>query len=89
MMSPAAMALATITVMLWILWSDSIRKRRPGAILYSLRIALFIIVSGTIVVNMIRYPEVFDTPSRTFSIVAVIVGLVGAGYFFRKMTRRE
>ena len=40
MMSPGLMAIATMTVMLWILWSDTIRARRPSQILYTVRIGL-------------------------------------------------
>ena len=64
MMNPAAMAIAAITVMLWILWSDTIRARRPTPILYALRIALFLIVSGILILNLVRYPDVFAGNAR-------------------------
>jgi hypothetical protein len=89
MISPAAMAIAAITVMLWILWSDTIRARRPAPILYALRIALYLIVSGILVLNLIRYPHVFAGTTRAIVIVAVLVGLLGAGYFTRRLVLRR
>jgi hypothetical protein len=83
------MAIATITVMLWIMWSDTIRARKPSPILYAVRIALFIIVSGVLVLNMVRRPDLFHGGGRTLTIVAVVVGLSGAAYFARRLTRRK
>jgi hypothetical protein len=89
MMNPATMALAAITVMLWILWSDTIRARRPTPILYALRIALYLIVSFILILNMVRYPDVFGGSSRALVIVAVLIGFLGAGYFARRLVRRQ
>ena len=89
MNNPAAMALIAITVMLWILWSDTVRARKPAPILYALRIALYLIVSGILVLNLIRYPHVFGGSSRAFMIAAVVVGLVGAGYFTRRLVLKK
>lgn len=89
MMNPAAMAILAITVMLWILWSDTIRARRPTPILYALRIALYLIVSGILTLNLIRYPDVFAGTTRAVVIVAVLVGLLGAGYFARRLVLRR
>ncbi len=88
-MNPAAMAIAAMTVMLWIMWSDTIRRRRPSPILYALRIALYLVVTGILILNMVRYPEIYSTGARAFSIVAVLVGLVGAGYFGRRLALRR
>ena len=82
------MALAMITVMLWIVWSDTVRQRRPSPILYAVRIALFLIVSLLMLVNLIRYPHIFGAGARALTVVAVILGFVGAGYFIRRLTRR-
>ena len=81
------MAMATITVMLWIMWSDTIRARRPSPILYAVRIALFLIVSGVLVLNMVRRPDLFHGGART--IVAAVIGVGGAVYFARRLTRRQ
>jgi hypothetical protein len=89
MINPNTMSLAAITVMLWIMWSDTIRKRRPSQILYTFRIALFLIVSGIFVLNLVRHPELFAGGSRAIAIAAVLVGLVGAGYFARRLVRRR
>ena len=82
------MALLTMTVMLWILWSDTIRARRPSQILYTIRIGVFLVVSGMMIVNLVRYSKQFSTAEIAISIVAAIVGVVGAGYFARRLTRR-
>ena len=89
MITPGGMAIATITVMLWILWSDTIRTRRPSQILYTVRIALFLIVAGVLTVNMFRYPHLFSGTTRALTIVAVVIGLGGAAYFARKLARRN
>lgn len=87
--TPAAMALATLTVMLWTLWSDTIRQRRPSQILYVVRIALFLVVSGLLIVNLVRRPEHFNGSDRFLTIAAAIVGVVGAGYFARRLVLRK
>ena len=89
MMNPATMAIAAVTVMLWILWSDSVRARRPTPILYALRIALFLIVSGILILNLVRYPNVFAGNARAIVRVAIVVGLFGAGYFARRLVLRR
>ena len=88
MMNPNAMALMAITVMLWIIWSDTIRARRPAPILYAVRIALFLIVTGVLLLNLVRYPELFGGGTRTLTLAAVAIGLLGAGYFGRRLVRR-
>jgi hypothetical protein len=88
MLNPTGMALATLTVMLWILWSDTLRARRPAPILYAVRIALFLVASGIMVLNMVRYPELFRGGTRGLAIAAVMVGIVGAVYFGRRLVRR-
>ncbi|HEY0156559.1 MAG TPA: hypothetical protein VGF28_04625 [Thermoanaerobaculia bacterium] len=89
MINPNAMSLAAITVMLWILWSDTIRNRRPSPILYAFRIAIFLIVSGIFLLNMVRHPDLFAGGSRAITIAAVLVGLVGAGYFARRLVKKR
>ena len=89
MISPAAMAIATITVMLWILWSDTVRSKRPTPVLYAVRIAIYLIVSGILVLNMVRYPNLFAGQVRILAIVAVMIGIFGAGYFARRLVLRR
>ncbi len=88
MMTPAAMAIAAITVMLWILWSDTLRARRPTPVLYVLRIALYLVVSGIMIVNVVRFPRFFGGSTRVLAITAAVVGIVGAAYFGRRLVRR-
>ena len=88
MMTPSAMAIASITVMLWLIWSDTTRAHRPAPILYAIRVALFVIVSGVMVVNLVRYPELFARGARPLAFVVVALGLFGAYYFARKLARR-
>ena len=88
MISPSGLAIACITVMLWLIWSDNVRPHRPQPILYAVRIALFIIVAGVMVVNMVRYPATFAHGARVLAIAAVAVGIFGAYYFARRMARR-
>ena len=89
MISPVGMAIAALTVMLWILWSDSIRARRPSQVLYAVRIALYLIVSGVLILNLVRYPHYFSAAARVVVVVAVLVGLFGAWYFARRLVRKR
>ncbi len=89
MISPAAMAIATITVMLWILWSDTLRAKRPTPVLYAVRIALYLIVSGILILNLVRYPHLFAGQARILVIFAVMIGIFGAGYFARRLVLRR
>jgi hypothetical protein len=75
--------------MLWILWSDTLRARRPSPILYAIRIALYLIVSGILILNMVRYPRYFSGSVRALAIVTVVTGLAGASYFARRLVLRR
>lgn len=88
MISPGGMALAAMTIMLWILWSDSIRARRPSQMLYTVRIGLFLVMSGVLIHNLVRYPDVFAGTARVLAVVAILVGIGGAAYFGRRLVRR-
>jgi phosphatidylserine synthase len=88
MIPPSYMAMAALTVMLWIIWSDTLRKRRPSQGLYAVRIALYLIVTGVLILNRIRYPQYFSRSATAFVVVAVGVGLLGAAYFARRLVRR-
>jgi len=87
MMSPAGMAIAAITVMLWILWSDTIRKSRPSQVLYTMRIALYLVVAGIFILNIFRYPAMFAGFARLLAMVAALVGVLGAAYFARRLVK--
>ena len=88
MISPAYFVIAALTVMLWIVWSDTLRARRPSPVLYAWRIALYLIVSGILILNMVRYPALFSGSARAVAILAAVVGIFGAGYFARRLVTR-
>jgi hypothetical protein len=88
MIPPAGMAIAALTVMLWILWSDSIRARRPSPVLYTIRIALYLIMAAVLVINRFRYPWLFSTAATVLVGLAMLVGVFGALYFGRRLVRR-
>jgi len=89
MIPPIGMAIAAMTVMLWIIWSDILRTRRRMPVLYALRIALFLIVSGIMVLNLVRYPDHFSGGARIFAVLVVLVGIAGAIHFGRKLVLRH
>lgn len=89
MISPVSMVIATITVMLWIIWSDTIRARRPSQILYTVRIGLFLVVTAMLILNLVRYPHLFSNSARVLTIVAVLIGFGGAAYFARRLVLRR
>ena len=68
MIPPAGMAIAALTVMLWILWSDTIRKKRSSQALYAVRVGLYLLVTALLVINRLRYPRLFS-PSATVCII--------------------
>jgi hypothetical protein len=88
MIPPAGMAIAAITVMLWILWSDTLRARKPSPILYAMRVALYLIVAGVLILNMFRYPWLFLGATKVLAIIAAAIGVGGAAYFARRVVRR-
>lgn len=88
MIPPAGMAIASITVMLWILWSDTLRARKPSPVLYAMRVALYLIVAGVLILNMYRYPWLFLGATRVLAVVAVVIGILGAAYFAVRLVRR-
>jgi len=89
MIPPIGMAIAAMTVMLWIIWSDILRTRRPMPMLYALRIALFLIVSGIMILNLVRYPSSFAGGAKIFAVLVVLVGVMGALHFGRKLVLRR
>jgi len=76
--------LLAMTVMLWILWSDTVRPQRSSRIVYLVRMILFLAMIGALYYNLVSYPAAFTTTARVLVGLATIVGLTGAGYFFRR-----
>jgi len=89
MIPPAGMAIAALTVMLWILWSDSVRSRKPTPILYAVRILLYLAMAALLISNRIRYPRMFSTSASVLVVVTALVGVFGAVYFGRRIIRRR
>jgi hypothetical protein len=87
MIPPTGMAIAALTVMLWLIWSDTIRTSRTPGVLYALRVALFVIVAGILVLNRIRYPFYFSSTATVLVVIVALVGAGGAAYFARKLVR--
>jgi hypothetical protein len=54
-----------------------------------MRIALYLIVSGVLILNMVRYPGMYSGASRAMTIATVAVGVLGAGYFARRLVLRR
>jgi hypothetical protein len=88
MIPPTGMAIAALTVMLWILWSDTIRRRRSSPALYAVRVALYLIMTALLVMNRIRYPYMFSTSATVLIVITAFVGVFGAFYFGRQLVRR-
>jgi phosphoglycerol transferase MdoB-like AlkP superfamily enzyme len=88
MIPPVGFAIAALTVMLWILWSDSVRPRRASQALYALRVALYLVVSGILILNRVRYPQYFSGGATVAVAMAVLVGFLGAFWFARRLVRR-
>ena len=86
-MPPAFLPLACLTVMLWILWSDSVRPRRPKKIIYLLRAFLYLVVSVVLIYDLVRYPRIFSRGGAVMAILAAVVGIGGAFYFFAKASK--
>jgi Co/Zn/Cd efflux system component len=80
--------IAAITLMLWILWSDSIRPHRPTPIVYSIRVMMFLGAAAAIIYNLVSYFRLFSLTSQALNVVAAAIGVGGAVYFFLKATRR-
>ena len=88
MISPVGISIAIMTVMLWLVWSDTIRTRRQTPILYAMRIAFFLMASGILIVDMVRRPDLFAGGARAIGIATAVVGVFGAAYFARRLMRR-
>ena len=86
-MSPLSfipITVAALTVMLWLLWSDSLRRRKSARIVYIIRVVLYLVVGGVIATRLVTTPALFSQGGRVLATVTVGVALVGAGYFVRK-----
>lgn len=76
--------LAILTVMMFLIWSDSIRHRKAHPIAYFVRAALFVGAAGILVYNRLRFPHLYDAAATLFIAVAFVFGVFGAVFFVRK-----
>lgn len=87
--SIVTVALATLTVMLWILWSDSIRPRSGGKVLYGVRVVIFLAVAAILVQRAVTARPSLGSGAIALVAVTTLVAVGGAVYFFRKATSRK
>lgn len=80
--------IAAITLMLWILWSDSVRPHRPTPFVYGYRIVLYVAAVGVLLYNLFAYSSQYTGLARGLVVIAVLIGIGGATYFFLKLTGR-
>lgn len=83
-MSLTTFPLLAMTVMLWILWSDTVRPHRSSRTVYFIRMVLFVAMIAALYYNVATYPSAFSTGARVLVGCATVVGLAGVIYFFRK-----
>ncbi len=76
--------LLSLVSMLWVLWSDSIRRGRTLTAFYLLRAILFLALGAVLLFNMFQYSGAYSTGSRSVVVLAALTGLAGALYFLRK-----
>jgi len=88
MIPPSGLAIAALTVMLWILWSDTIRPRRASQMMYAVRVGLYLVASAVLLLNRIRYPYLFSRGATALILAAAAVGLFGAFWFGRRLVKR-
>jgi hypothetical protein len=87
MMTTAAFMfpLAAMTLMLWILWNDSIRPAsRSHTLVYVIRAVIFVGVTVATLHNFIVHYEAYTAAATALVILASIVGVGGSIYLIRK-----
>ncbi|MCA1734369.1 MAG: hypothetical protein LC732_12310 [Acidobacteria bacterium] len=81
--------IAAMTLMLWLLWSESLRARAKHPAWHLSRVTLYLAMAAVMVFNGWRYRWAFTTFNFVLLALAALVGLVGAGYFLRKAFPRK
>lgn len=81
---PWAVATAALVVMLWIVWSDSIRIGRAHPSIYYMRVVLYLATAAVIAVNLWRRAGEYSVTAKGIAIVAALAGVGGAVHFLRK-----
>ncbi len=80
--------LAAITLMLWLMWSESLRARTRLPAAHLFRALLYLGISGVMIFNAWRYRYALDTGNFVLLGAAAVVGIIGAVFFARKARRR-
>lgn len=80
--------LAALTLMMWIVWSDSIRRRRSAAPMYYFRVFLYLTACGVLGYSLWRDWYQVGTATAVLTIVAILFGLGGAAYFVKQAHAR-
>lgn len=81
---PWAVATAALVVMLWIVWSDSIRIGRSHPSVYYMRVVLYLATSAVLAVNLWRRAAEYSIPAKAIAVLAALAGVGGAVHFLRK-----
>ena len=76
--------IAALTLMLWLMWSDSIRPRRPHASVYLFRALLFLLAVGAMIFNVFSYPATYTLGGKVLVAFVSLVGIIGTIFFVRK-----
>lgn len=79
--------LAMLIVMMFLIWSDSVRPRRSHPVAYGVRALLFVAGVAILLFNRFRYPHLFPGTATILIVVVMIVGIGGAIHFGRKVLR--
>jgi hypothetical protein len=81
--------IAAMTLMMWLLWSESLRDRPKHAAWHLSRATLYLGMAAVMVYNGWRYRWAFTTFNFVLLGLAAVVGLLGAGFFLRKAFPRK
>ena len=80
--------LLVLTLMLWLIWTDSVRPARTSRVVYAVRALLFVAASVLVMYRLLQAPWYYSMTFRVVMVVASLVGLLGAAYFGRKVFPR-
>jgi hypothetical protein len=80
--------LAALTLMMWIVWSDSVRRRRSAPSMYYFRVVLYIAACGVLGWSLWRDWHRVGLSTTVLTIIAILFGLGGAAYFARQARAR-
>ena len=78
------MPLAALTLMLWLLWTDSVRPRRPHPIVDVVRAFLFLAVTGVMIYNVFTRSWTYSAAAKGLVAFASLIGVIGCVFFVRK-----